>query len=99
MAEGTIALRLISPDRGELKIDCDSVRFSLPDSKDGKIPGGSVGIRRGHTDALMAVAPGTVLAFSGGKKIFSCEVGAGFAVVSKEGVSILTERFYKETAD
>jgi len=87
----TIELRLCAPDREELRIGCDSVRFSIPDGADGEKSGGLVGIRRGHTDALMAVAEGTVFAFSGGRQIFSCAVGEGLAVVTGESVTILTD--------
>ena len=87
----TIELRLCVPDLEEVRIMCDSVRFSIPDGAGGKKSGGLVGIRRGHTDALMAVAEGTVFAFSGGRQIFSCAVGEGLAVVTGESVTILTD--------
>ena len=56
MNERTITLILTSPTRGETKISCDPVRFSVPDGETNRNAGGSVGIRRGHAYALMAVA-------------------------------------------
>ena len=89
----SLTLILTSPDRGETKIVCDSVRFSVPDGEKNPNAGGAVGIRPGHTDALMAVAEGRVFAFSNGKNVFSCTVGAGLAVVTGDSVSILTDRY------
>ncbi len=92
----TIRLCLIAPDREAVRIECESARFSIPDGEENRKAGGSVGIRPGHEDALMAVAPGTVSGFSGGEKIFSCVVGAGLAVITGEEVSILTDRIGPE---
>ncbi|MBE6726174.1 MAG: hypothetical protein E7576_13450 [Ruminococcaceae bacterium] len=89
---GAVVLRVCSANRDELRIECESVRFSIPDGADGKKSGGLYGIRRGHADALMAVAPGKVTALSGGKTIFSCSVGEGLAVITGDGVTILTDR-------
>ena len=91
MEERTITLILTAPDDGETRITCDSVRFTVPDGEKNKNAGGSVGIRPGHTDALMAVAPCTVRAFLNGKSVFSCPVGSGLAMVTPASVSILTE--------
>ena len=63
MDEGPILLSVVLPDGEELTVRCDSVRFTVPDSADGRIQGGSVGIRKGHASALMAVASGAVTAF------------------------------------
>ena len=88
----TITLILTAPDSGETKVECDSVRFTVPDGETNRNAGGSVGIRPGHTDALMAVAAGTVSAFLNGRPVFSCAVGPGLAMVTPASVSILTER-------
>ena len=91
MDKRTLTLILTAPDSGETKIDCDSVRFTVPDGEEEKNAGGSVGIRPGHTDALMAVAAGRVSASMNGGPVFSCVVGAGLAMVTPSSVSILTE--------
>lgn len=91
MDERTISLKLTSPDGSAQTVPCDSIRFSVPDGENGK-NSGSVGIRRGHADALMAVAPGKIRAFSDGREIFSKQIGPGIAVVTASEVSVLTER-------
>ena len=96
MDEGPILLSVVLPDGEELTVRCDSVRFTVPDSADGRIQGGSVGIRKGHASALMAVASGAVTAFSAGKQVFSRSMGGGLATVEGDRVTILT--FETETA-
>ncbi len=92
MGEGKLLLTLSAPDRAQIRVRCDSVRFAVPDSADGKIPGGSVGIRRGHADALMTVADGDVLAFSDGGQVLRCRVEDGVAAVGADGVTVLAAR-------
>ena len=91
MEANPIHLSIVFPGGEELSVMCGSVRFSVPDSADGRIPGGAVGIRRGHADAMMAVARCEVLAFSGGEKIFSKKVTGGVATVSRDTVMILAD--------
>ncbi len=92
MDEKPILLSVYTPGSERYRVRCDSVRFSIPDSRDGKTLGGSVGIRRGHADALMAVAPGKIEGFSDGEPILSCVVKGGLAIVGGDKVSILTDR-------
>ena len=49
----------------------------------------SVGIRKGHASALMAVASGAVTAFSAGKQVFSRSMEGGLATVEGDRVTIL----------
>ncbi|MCR5681770.1 MAG: hypothetical protein K6G29_04890 [Clostridiales bacterium] len=93
MAEKPITLTVTSPDREAVSVRCDSVRLTVPDSRDGKIPGGSVGIRRGHMPALIAVAPGIVRAYAEGREIFVCETSGGLATVGGDRVTLATGRF------
>ena len=87
MAEKEFALLLIPPDGKERRVPCDSVRFSVPDGM--KTAGGSVGIRRGHTDALMSVAAGELLALRDGAEVFRTKVGSGIAAVKGDCVTVL----------
>ncbi len=86
-----MTLSVAFPAGGGQSVPCDSVRFRVPDSADGKIPGGLVGIRRGHTDALMAVDAGEVLAFSRGEEVLRVPVRGGLAMVTGDRVTILAE--------
>ena len=96
MDEKPILLTVITPGGEPVRARCDSVRLNVPDSRDGKIKGGSVGIRRGHTDALMALAPGKVEGFSDGKRVLCCEIGGGLAVVSGDQMNVLARRSGEE---
>ena len=89
-AEAPILVSVLTPGSERYSARCDSVRFFIPDGK--KNDGGSVGIRRGHADALMAVAPGKVEGFAGGERVLNCVVGGGLAIVGGDKVSILTDR-------
>ncbi len=91
-----LTLVLVTPTSAEMRVRCDSVRFSVPDSTPGKrkksIPGGSVGVRHGHTDALFAVSAGKVSAYAGGKLIWLAQVGNGLAsVTGGDTVSLLVD--------
>ncbi len=85
-----ITLSVLTPDGEVCRVECDSVRLPVPDPKDRGAPGGTVGIRRGHTDALMAVSPGKIEAFADGKPVLSCQLEGGIAVVSENTVRVLT---------
>ena len=93
MDELPVTLTVAAPDREPVTVRCDSVRLIVSDSLDGKRPGGSVGIRRGHIPALLAVAPGAVHAFAGGREIFSCETSGGIASVGGDLVALTTGSF------
>ena len=81
-------LLLVPPEGGKRRIPCDSVRFQIPDGKNGR-GGGSVGIRKGHTDALAAVAPGILTATKNGEPVFRAKVGEGIAAVTGDSVTVL----------
>ena len=93
MAAFPVTLILSSPDREAVAVRCESVRLIASDSSDGKTAGGSVGIRRGHVPALIAVAPGPVRAFAEGREVFRCTTSGGLASVADNRVTLLTERF------
>ncbi|MBR5446504.1 MAG: hypothetical protein IKV57_10285 [Clostridia bacterium] len=89
--EGTLTLTIVTPDGGSTVIRCDSIRLPAAEGIR-KNSGGSFGIRKGHTDALIAVDSGTVTALLGGKTVFTGTVSGGFAIVSGgDTVSILTD--------
>ena len=91
MTELPLLLSIATPNDPETAICCDAVRFTVPDGVNGK-NGGSIGIRRGHVDALMVVAPGRIVARVGERVVFDCTAEAGFAVVQNDRVTILTDR-------
>ena len=86
-----ILLLVLTPDGEVCRVECDSVRLPVPDPKNGGEPGGTVGIRRGHTDALVAVFPGKIEAFADGRPVVSCETGGGLAMVGGDRVTVLAQ--------
>lgn len=70
------------------ELACDGVTLVMPDDEEGR-GGGLLGIRPGHQDALIALAPGRVRAVHLGQEIFSAEVAGGLACVDKTGVTVL----------
>jgi len=90
--EDTLTLSIVTPTGENTVIHCDSVRLTIADGIKKKNAGGSFGIRKGHTDALIAIAQGPVIALMNGGTIFEGTIGPGFAAVSgKNTVSVLTD--------
>ena len=91
--ENMITLTIVTPEGSNTVIQCDSVRLTIADGIRKKNAGGSFGIRKGHADALLAIAEGPVKALVNGETVFECTTGPGFASVSgKNTVSVLTDR-------
>ncbi len=86
-----ILLLVLTPDGEVCRVECDSVRLPVPDPKDRDAPGGTVGIRRGHTDALMAVSPGKIEAFADGVSVLIYETDGGLAMVGGNRVTVLAQ--------
>lgn len=84
-----LLLRIITPAGIALETACSSVLMPLADDKNGK-GGGSIGVRHGHIDAVMALSEGTVRA--GGLCV---DIGAGLASVENDTVTVICERAEK----
>lgn len=90
MTEKTFLLVLSSPGTQEMAVRCDAVSFTVPDGIKGK-NGGSVGIRPGHINAMMALASGKITARFDGRDVLSCTVDGGFAMVEGHRVTVLSD--------
>ena len=90
MTEKTFLLVLASPGAPETVIRCDAVSFKVPDGAKGK-NGGSVGIRPGHTNAMMALDGGKITARLEGQEVLSCMTSGGFAMVEGQRVTVLSD--------
>lgn len=90
MTEKTFLLVLASPGATETAVRCDAVTFTVPDGAKGK-NGGSVGIRPGHTNAMMALDEGKITARLEGQDVLSCTTSGGFAMVEGQRVTILSD--------
>lgn len=85
-----LLLKVVTPNGEAASIPCDSVRIQLPDDPNGK-NGGWLGIRKGHTDALLAVSAGEVLVLRDGILLRTIRVSDGFANVRDDVVTVFTE--------
>lgn len=85
-----LILHICTPNGEAASLECDSIRFSIPDGENGK-GGGSIGIRPGHIPALIAMAPGTLTASLRGEQVYSAPTGSGFVSVSQNIVTVLAE--------
>lgn len=90
MKEKAFLLVLASPGMPETVVRCDAVSFSVPDGVKGE-NGGSVGIRPGHTNAMMALDRGKIVARLGEQCVLSCTSSGGFAMVEGQRVTILSD--------
>ena len=90
-AEPGIALRIITPAGIAYEGRCGSVTLPLADDSSGA-GGGSIGIRRGHIRAAMALSEGDVCAHTGGTAPDTVRIAAGFASVDNDVVTVITER-------
>ena len=90
-----VLLKVVTPKGEAASVPCDSVQLNVPDDGEGK-NGGWVGIRHGHVDALLAITEGPVLALKDGKEIARITVGEGFASVSKNVVTVITQSAVNE---
>ena len=86
-----LILKIVTPAGQTASVECDSIRLQIPDDEKGQ-QGGSVGIRKGHTDTLLAVAPGTITAVTNDGDVKEFPVGSGFAFVEKDVVTVLCDK-------
>ena len=85
-----LTLKIITPSGLKLDRAVCSLQLQIPDDETGR-QGGSLGIHPGHTDALLAVAPGAVTAKTEGPDL-TVQVGSGFATVENDVVTLLVDR-------
>lgn len=85
-----ITLRIFNCAGEVRSLSCDSVTLCAKDNAKGQF-GGSIGIHRGHADALIALSNSPILAYSGGVVLAEIPVSNGFAFVSKNMVSVFSD--------
>lgn len=85
-----MVLKVVTPGGEAVNVDCDSVQLRIPDDASGN-HGGWLGIRRGHADSLMALAPGKVQARLNGALVAETFVSGGIAFVADNVVTVLAE--------
>ena len=86
-----LTLKIVTPEGINETVECDSVSLWMaPDSK-GRGEG-SIGIRKGHVDAVIALGNGKVEARQNGAAVFSAETEGGFATVLNDTVTVVSTR-------
>jgi len=86
-----LTLQIVTPEGVNRTIPCDSVSLWMaPDSK-GRGEG-SIGIRKGHVDAVIALGNGKIEALEDGKPVFTARSEGGFATVRNDVVSVITTK-------
>lgn len=93
-----LTLKIVTPEGALSPVACDSIRLTVSDDRKGK-GGGSYGVRRGHTKALLALEEGEIRALLSGKTVFAGQSGRGFATVERDLVTAVVESFRVLTAD
>ena len=84
-----MTLKIVTPEGIDQSVECDSVTLWMAPDRSGKGEG-SIGIRHGHTDAMIALGNGRTEARLNGKPIFSAQTEGGFATVSNDTVTVVT---------
>lgn len=85
-----LTFTLFTPQRMFPSIECDSVKLCIADSISGKFSG-TYGIRKGHAEAVLALAPGKISVSLDGKEIFFAESQGGFATVENDDVRVIVD--------
>ncbi len=86
-----LRLTIVTPNKTAAELTCDSVRMEAQDDACGR-NGGGIGIRKGHTPAMIALSEGFVTAYREGKCVFRARVKPGYATVRDNTVTVLTEQ-------
>ena len=89
-----LTLKIISPEGASQIVGCDSVTLWMAPDVNGKGEG-SIGIRKGHTDAVIALGSGPVHAHLDGNEVFSAKSEGGFATVLHDTVTIVTPKIMR----
>lgn len=88
---GPILLRVLTPAGVRSEVGCDDAVFIAADDPSGH-GGGSVGIRRGHMPAVIALAENSVFkAYNAGKCVLEALVTKGVAEVKNDVITVVAE--------
>ena len=84
-----LTLKIVTPEGDDKMIACDSVTLWMAPDNHGKGEG-SIGIRKGHTEAVIALGNGPIEAHLDGKSVFSARTEGGFTTVLNDVVTVIT---------
>lgn len=84
-----LTLKIVTPEGVDRTVDCESISLWMAPDEKGKGEG-SIGIRKGHVDAVIALGNGPIEARREGQAVFAARTRGGFATVLKDVVTIVT---------
>ena len=84
-----LTLKIVTPEGVDRTVKCDSISLWMAPDRSGKGEG-SIGIRKGHVDAVIALGSGPIEARNEGQSVFSARSEGGFATVLHDEVTIVT---------
>ena len=93
-----LTLKIVTPDGNDRVISCDSVTLWMSADSKGRQEG-SIGIRKGHTEAVIALGNGPLEAHQEGKLIFSARSEGGFATVLNDTITVITNHLTENSSD
>ena len=90
-----LTLKIVTPEGVDRTIACDSISLWMaPDSK-GKGEG-SIGIRKDHINAVIALGNGPVTAHLQGETVFSAQAEGVFATVMENVITVVSQHLQFE---
>ena len=96
---GRLRFSLLTPRGEACACACDAVDLTAKDDAGGS-GGGSIGIRRGHLPAVVALEEGGSLQVRlEGKVLYSVRIRGGFARIDREEVTVLTPELLERDRD
>ena len=91
-----LLLEIVTPEGEDRKFECDSISLWL--AADTRERGeGSMGIRKGHIESVIALGNGPLTARQDGKTVFSAQTEGGFATVLHDRVTVVTPHLQQES--
>ena len=86
-----LTLKVVSPDGLNRTVECDGVILWMAPDRSGKGEG-SIGIRKDHVNAVIALGSGKIEAHLDGKTVYSGRSEGGFATVLDNTVTVVTRQ-------
>lgn len=84
-----LKLKIVTPEGIDQTFDCDSVILWMAADSEGREEG-CIGIRKGHTGAVIALGNGPLKASLAGEMVYTAQTQGGFATVIDDIVTVVT---------
>ena len=91
-----LLLEIVTPEGVDRQFECDSISLWMAPDTRGKGEG-SLGIRKGHIESVIALGNGPLTARLDGKTVFSAQTEGGFATVQQDKVTVVTPHLQQES--